>query len=362
MGILGPEILRIATNLSVLLTALSTLLLAVIIAIRLNSERRATRTSRYRRQVEPLVAGFVAGRRTVDEITPELTRDPDEALAMLMQVSERPEPADRAKLRPLFAALPMKTDLRDRLKHRQWEKRLAAAERLGYLGDHGTVADLISALKDEVLVVRFAAARSLVALRASDAVEPVLLAFDVPGELNERRTAEILHEMGDEAAGPLLEMIRNPGGKYSESVLNVASRVLGMLRTKEAAAPLCSILDHQEFRVRLNAARALGAIGDRSALPAVAKLAADPSWEVRNAAVQAIGKLHGTAEVGRLVAALADPCWWVRFSAAQALFSLGEPGIAALKKSARDAADRYAREMSAQVLAEHGTLPSEAQS
>ena len=35
----------------------------------------------------------------------------------------------------------------------------------------------------------------------------------------------------------------------------------------------------------------------------------------------------------------ADSAWWVRFSAAQALFSLGEPGIAALKKSARE---RYA--------------------
>jgi HEAT repeat protein len=83
---------------------------------------------------------------------------------------------------------------------------------------------------------------------------------------------------------------------------------------------------------------------------------------VRNTAVQAIGKLHGTAEIDRLSAALADSAWWVRFSAAQALFSLGEPGITILKTSARDAADRYAREMSTQVLAEHGALPTGAQS
>jgi len=362
MDILGPEILRIATNLSVLLTLLSILLLAFIIVIRLRSEWRATHSSRYRHRVEPLVAGFVTGRRAADEVAPELGRDPDEALALLMQVSEHLEPSDRPKLQPLFALLPVKTDLREQLKHRQWEKRLAAAERLGYLGDHGTVTELIAALKDEVLVVRFAAARSLVALRTADAVDPILLAFDVPGELNERRTAEILHEMGDDAVAPLLDVVRNPGGKYSESVLNVASRVLGMLQAKEAAAPLSALLDHPEFRVRLNAARSLGAIGDRSTLTAAAKLAADPSWEVRNAAVQAIGKLHGTAEIDRLVAALADSAWWVRFSAAQALFSLGEPGITALKTSARDAADRYAREMSTQVLTEHGALPSGAQS
>ena len=361
MDILGPEILRIATNVSVVLTALSILLLAVIIFIRLNTERRAAHTSHYRHRVEPFVAGFVAGRRSIEEVAPELTRDPEEALALLMQIFERFTTPDRPKLQPLFAALPMKTDLRGQLTHRKWEKRLAAAERLGYLGNHGSVTELVTALRDEVLVVRFAAARSLVALRAAEAVEPILLAFDVPGELNERRTAEILHEMGNEAVAPLLGVVRTPGGKHSESVLNVASRVLGMLRAKEAAAPLSSLLDHQEFRVRLNAARSLGLIGDRTTLPAVAKLAADPSWEVRNAAVQAIGKLHGTAEIERLVRALADSAWWVRFSAAQALFSLGEPGIAALKKAARDAADRYAREMSAQVLAEHGATTSGAQ-
>ena len=354
MDILGPEILRIAINLSVLLTAFSLVLLAIIVAIRINAERRARHTAHYHHRVEPLVAGYVTGRLPKDEVTPDLQRDPDEALALLMEVSERLEPADRAKLQPLFAALPVRGDLREDLRSRNWEKRLPAAERLGYLGDHGTVDELVAALKDEVLVVRFAAARSLVSLRAADAVEPILLAFDVPGELNERRTAEILHEMGGVAVDPLLAVLQNPGGKYSESVLNVASRVLGMLRAPAAVAPLTALLTHPEFRVRLNAVRALGAIGDHSALPDVAKLADDPAWEVRNVVMQAIGKLHGRHEIDRLVTALGDSAWWVRFSAAQALYSLGEPGRDALRRASREAADRYAREMSLQVLGEHG--------
>jgi len=354
MGILGPEILRIAIILSVLLTAFSLILLAIIVAIRIRAERRARYTAQYRHRVEPLVAGYVTGRLAADEVTPDLQRDPDEALPLLMEVSERLETSDRAKLHPLFAALPVRGDLREDLRSRNWEKRLPAAERFGYLGDHGTVDDLVAALKDEVLVVRFAAARSLVALRAADAVEPILLAFDVPGELNERRTAEILHEMGDAAIDPLLAVLRNGEGKHSDSVINVAARVLGQLRAPAAVAPLKELLGSKEFRVRLNAVRALGTIGEQSALPDVAKLAGDPAWEVRNVVMQAIGKLHGTEHVATLVPALGDEAWWVRFSAAQALYSLGEPGRGALRRASLEATDRYAREMSLQVLGEHG--------
>lgn len=356
MDILGPEILRIATNLSVLLTVLSAVLLGIIIVIRFNTENRARHTARYRHRVEPLIAGFVTGRGQTGEVVPELLRDPEEALALLMEVSSNLEPEDRPKLHPLFAALPLQADLRKELKSKNWERRLPAAERLGYLGDHGTVDELIAALRDEVLVVRFAAARSLVALRSAEAVEPILLAFDVPGELNERRTAEILAAMGDAAIAPLLTVLQSPGGKYSDSVVNVASRVLGMLRAPSGVAPLTALLGHRDFRVRLNAARSLGPIGDRAALPAVAALADDPAWEVRNAVMQSIGRLRGNEESQRLVKALGDEAWWVRFSAAQALFSLGQSGIEALKNAARENTDRYAREMSLQVLGEHGAI------
>jgi len=356
MDILGPEVLRIATNLSVLLTVLSAVLLGTIIFIRLKTESRARHTARYRHRVEPLVAGFVTGRGETGQVVPELLRDPEKALALLMDVSSHLEPDDRAKLHPLFAALPLRADLRSELKNKKWERRLPAAERLGYLGDHGTVDELIAALRDEVLVVRFAAARSLVALRSAEAIEPILLAFDVPGELNERRTAEILAAMGETAFAPLISVLRGDGDKYSDSVINVASRVLGMLRAPSAVEPLTALLGHRDFRVRLNAARSLGSIGDRAALPAVAALADDPAWEVRNAVMQSIGRLRGNEESQRLVKALGDEAWWVRFSAAQALFSLGQSGIEALKKAARENTDRYAREMSLQVLGEHAAI------
>lgn len=356
MDFLGPQVLRIATNLSVLLSVLSIGLLLIVVAVRFRADRRAKRRARFRRRAEPALDAFVKERGKTDEIVPLLRKYPDEALDLLMEISARLEPEDRLQLQPLFACLPLKAGLHKALRNRRWERRLPAAERLGYLGNHDNIDDLVSALKDEVLVVRYAAARSLVALRTAEAVEPILLAFDVPGELNERRTAEIVGSMGSAAVAPLLAVLSNPGGKYSDSVINVASRVLGMLQAGCAATPLAGLLAHPDFRVRLNAARSLGAIGDRTTLPAVAKLADDPSWEVRNVVMQTIGKLRGDGELHRLIKALGDDAWWVRFSAAQALFSLGQPGIEALNQAARGAADRYAREMSRQVLQEHGAL------
>jgi len=343
-----------AINVSVVMTVMSLVLLTLIIAVRWWFGIQAHRTERFRHHAEPLVASFVSGRSTLAEVKPFLASHPQEALALLMEVSARSEAEGRNKLVPLFACLPMQSGLREGLKSCNWEKRLPAAERLGYLGDHATGDDLIAALRDDVLVVRFAAARSLVAMRSAEAVEPILLAFDVPGEMNERRTAEILSELGPAAVTPLLEVLDNPGKKYSESVLNVATRVLGMLRAQAAVTPLTSLLAHSEFRVRLNAVRALSAIGDPKAMPDIAKLANDPAWEVRNMVMQAAGKLRYVDFAPALSKALADPAWWVRFSAAQSLFLLGESGIRSLRDATTGATDRYASDMSRQVLEEHG--------
>lgn len=359
MAILGPELLRFAIGVSLLLTILSLALLVTITVIRARADRRVRRMAHLRRRITPLLADVATGRRRADEVTPVLQQHaPGEALELLMELSERLEPPVRVNLRPLFDALPVRAELRDALGSRNWESRLRAAEQIGYFGDPGEMDALIAALRDDVLVVRLAAARSLVTLRSADAVEPILVAFDLPAEMNERRTAEILHAAGPAALGPLLAVLHRHDGAYSANVLNVAARVLGMLRAPEAVMPLALLLDHSDFRVRLNAARSLGAIGDRVALPDVARLTADPVWEVRNVAMQVVGKLGGKSEIPRLAAGLSDEVWWVRFSAAQALFSLGHPGVTALRQAASGGSDRYAREMSQQVLDEHGSLPA----
>jgi len=356
MEILGPTFLEIALRVALVLAALSIAALLAIVAVRLGAGRKIKHASRFRHISEPVVTSYLAGRTAKDEAAAQLRKDPEEALALLMELSDRLEPRDRTRLHPLFAGLPQLESEKAALTHRRWEIRLRAAERLGYFGDKSVAPALLDALHDDVLAVRFAAARSLAGLGDPAHVEPVLLAFDVPGEMNQRRVAEIVRDFGPETAGALLEILRGNGEKYSDSVLNTAVRVLGMLRAREAVGPVASLLKSPEFRVRLNAVRTLGLLGDRTVIPDIAALANDPSWEVRNMVVQALGKLRASQCIPALTAALADGAWWVRYSAASALHSLGDHGLDALRDAMNKSTDRYARDISRQMLEEQRVL------
>jgi HEAT repeat protein len=188
-------------------------------------------------------------------------------------------------------------------------------------------------------------------------IPQIVLAFDLPGEMNQRRVAEVLHGFGPAGTEPLLSILRNEDGTFSDNAMGVAARVLGMLRAPEAVESLLPMLGHEDFRVRLNAVRSLGQIADHTTADAVAKLTEDPAWEVRNAAAQALGRLKAERHLGKLTAALRDSSWWVRFSAAQALFTMGAPGREALTAAMTGSTDRFARDISRQILEEHGANP-----
>jgi HEAT repeat protein len=354
MEILAPTTLRIALDVAFVLTAMSALVLAVIIGVRLAAETEVRRAQIFRREAEPLVTAYLAGREKADQAADVLQRNPVHGLSLLMQISDRLEPGERTPLNALFVSLPIRQKEARALRSRQWQKRLRAAERLGYLGDGGSTSALVDTLQDPVLAVRFAAARSLARLGESRCVGPILLAFDLPGEMNQRRVAETLQAFGPAAVAPLLDVLVNVHGTYSDNAIGLAARVLGMLRAAEAAEPLSALLGHSDFRVRLNAVRALGLAGAHGAADDVAKLVSDPAWEVRNAAVQSLGRLRAVHHLALMTSALRDASWWVRFSAAQALWNSGEPGRRALAEAMTGDPDRFARDISRQILEEHG--------
>lgn len=354
MEILGPTTLRVALDVALVLTAMSALVLAVIVAVRLAAQNEVRRAENFRREAEPLVTAYLAGRAKADQAIDLLQRDPALGLALLMQISDRLEPGERSPLNALFVSLPIRQKEARALRSRRWQRRLRAAERLGYLGDGGSTPALVDTLQDPVLAVRFAAARSLARLGESRCVGPILLAFDLPGEMNQRRVADTLHAFGPAAVAPLLDVVANVHGTYSDNAIGAAARVLGMLRAPEAAEPLTGLLGHPDFRVRLNAVRALGLVGAQGAADDVAKLASDSSWEVRNAAVQSLGRLRAVRHLALMTAALRDPWWWVRFSAAQALWNCGASGRRALAETMTGDQDRFARDMSRRILEEHG--------
>jgi HEAT repeat protein len=130
-----------------------------------------------------------------------------------------------------------------------------------------------------------------------------------------------------------------------------------MLRMTRAVPGLLPLLGHESPEVRLNAVRALASIDDKTAAEPISRLAGDPSWEVRNAVMQALGRLAASDRIHHLVEGLSDSTWWVRFSSAEGLHALGASGITELRKAAESHPEAFARDISLQVLQQHG-IPS----
>ena len=341
---------------SVVLSILSIFLVLIIIGVRLFADRHARRDAEFRHAAEPAVKRYLAGSTPVEKAVGRLKKDPANALNLLVEFSEDLEPGERERLHALFAAFPFAQQELAALKNRRWDIRHRAAEILGYLGDKSAIPGLLDALKDEILAVRLAAAQSLAYLGCADAVSPILLALDVPGEMPQRRVAEVLFDLGPPAIDPILAILNNM--QTPDSELAIAVRVCGMLRADRALPRLVELLQHQSLEVRLNCVRALASIGDPASIPPISQLAKDPAWEVRNSVMHALGHMRSKEHVPLLVQALTDMAWWVRYSAAEALYQLGDAGIAALKNVVQHHVDLFAGDISRQILQEHGIAHS----
>ena len=354
MEILGTNLLTAAAATSFVLTALSVLLLLIILGIHQFENRRIRRGAEFRERADPLVKAFLAGTASETETVAELRKDPEATLNLLMELSPDLETATRSRLRPLIVAFPFVQRELAALKSWRWEARIRGAARLGYLGDTSVLQSLMVALQDDVLAVRFAAARSIVALGCSDAVAPILSALNMPGAVIHRRASEVLAGLGPLATDPILSLLKKPAGR--ESDLAVAARVAEMLQLTPAVPDLQTLLRHASVEVRITSLRALAAIGDAAAILPISQLVHDPAWEVRNTAMQALGRMCALKQIPLLLQGLSDPSWWVRFSSAKALLSTGQPGVDALMDATEHHADKYGRDMSRQILQERGLL------
>lgn len=356
MEILGPNFISIVLNIGLFLLVLSVILLLVITVVHWQTDRHQKHTATFDQSIHPIIVSYLDGHTTEQAAIEAMRKDPTNALCLLIHLFQKLEPNKRPRLQPLFAALIVIDDEISALESHNVKRRLLATERLGYLKTETSAMALLQSLDDEIPAIRLSAARSLAAHGKTDAIEQILLALDLPEELDDLRVVEAISHYGPSAAPTLLAVLEDTTGKYSNDTIIVASRVLGMLQTPEAVQPLISLLHNTEPSVRLNAAQALGELGNPEAISSLAALANDPEWEVRSKAMEAIGALHADRQIPVLSRALCDPSWWVRSSAAQALHSLGQPGINELQDVMTHTADNHAREMCCQVLEEHNIL------
>jgi HEAT repeat protein len=320
---------------------------------RIVADWRRKRREALRARMAKLLSAFLARNESRAAVVVALRVDRGVALDALVRTAAALSRGERTQLAPLFKHFAFAEQETKILRHHHWGRRLRAAEHLGVMCDPGVVPALVHALGDEMLDVRLAAARSLAQIPAPDAIEPILRSLAVPGELPLKLAADVLVEFGDAAIEPLLAFIREHDAISDGPAVAAAITVLGMCRATVALPALVARLSDPEPELRANAARALGSIGSPQALRALCERTLDPVWQVRSTAAQALGRIGDAQAIPSLVGRLVDVAWWVRFNAAEALFHLGYPGRERLLETLAVHGDRFARDISLQVLQQH---------
>ena len=320
---------------------------------RIVTDFRRTRREALRERMTNQLSAFLARKESEAATVAGLRANRAVALDALARTAAALSRSERVQLAPLFKHFAFAEQETDALRHRHWGRRLRAAGYLGMMSDPGVAPALVRALGDDMLDVRLAAARALAQIPAPDAIEPILRSLAVPGELPLKLAADILAEFGDTAVEPLLAFMREHDAITDGPALAAAITVLGMCRATVAVPALIAKLGDPEPELRANAARALGSIGSPRALAALCERALDPVWHVRSTAAQALGRIGDAQAIPTLAGRLIDVAWWVRFNAAEALFRLGYSGRERLLETLAVHEDRFARDISLQVLQEH---------
>ena len=136
--------------------------------------------------------------------------------------------------------------------------------------------------------------------------------------------------------------------RVTPAELPQALRLVAALRMDLPLGQLRGYLASNEQEVVLAALRMAHVPG---VVDEVRRHLASEDWRVRLQAVRALGEMGDRSDVARLRALLSDPQWWVRYRAAQALLALPFVTKEELAEL-RNAGDRYAADMIAQVTAE----------
>jgi putative membrane-bound dehydrogenase-like protein len=133
---------------------------------------------------------------------------------------------------------------------------------------------------------------------------------ELAGRLSDARPAvrdqavEALVQRGDEAVGPLGQIVSERAGEAGSEEAILAVRVLERIATPAAANAVLLALEHDDLEVRIAAASAAGAVRHPDALPKLQRLVVLAEPAVRREAATALGRLGDASAVPALFESL----------------------------------------------------------
>lgn len=336
--------LRVATGLGLGVLALTALLMATTVVLRIRSILAERRRTAFVARWRPIMMEFLMGDTPTPRVAP---RDWPTFMVLWNHLHEVMRGAANERLDLLGRQVGLDVAARRFLRRGGRRRQLMAVLTLGNLRD----ADAFPPL--EALVTSPNAYASFAAARALAQIDPERAAAVVVPELARRedwaapRVATFLNEPGAVAfVKPMLAAL--PGLPPAQAARLL--RFLASMKASDVSPHAHGLLEGDEPQV-LAAALPLAGPWD---VARVRELVAHVDSGVRTRAAEALGRLGMPGDDRRLVMLLADPVWNVRYQAARALFELPflPPGVIEALRS-RAPVDE-ARDIVAHVLSERG--------
>lgn len=226
-----------------------------------------------------------------------------------------------------------------------WWRRLEAARACTLMASPELRDPVLALLDDAHPSVQISACAALPRVLDDVAIEHVLTKMDGMPKVVRQGVTLVLHPFAHRVGPALAERIATGERRtevatwieFAEALNNIEALHAALGRAGEDFVP-----------IRRACAKALRRLPVPASEEALVALLKDRDTSVRAAAARTLGLLESRTSLSALSAALSDPVWLVRVRAAVALAQAGEAGQSALR-SARNGADRYARDMAAMV-------------
>lgn len=215
-------------------------------------------------------------------------------------------------------------------------RRIAAAHRLGGMRASEAVQRMLMMLEKQkysplTIVIARAIAKSA---ERGDQLKEMLNHLLRHGKPIHNMAADILMETGLDASKLLLKLLddENP------DLVKVALVAMWGQAIPEVVPALDKLARAEQKDVRAEAVKLYLSSNPVLKDETIKELMEDKDWEVRAAVAKSLGTLHAVGSIPLLRSALKDPNWWVRNNSAESLAQMGDTGFEALCQIAMNGA------------------------
>jgi hypothetical protein len=324
-----------------LLTFLSALLFLLVgwTWLRVRLHRSVIATARHE-----LRAAFVTGETGHSSVVSFRRLPIERKIDLVIELGASFVGKERDRLNSLAAREGLSEWAEKRASSKRWWRRLQGARLFSIIDADSHTMHLL--LWDNHELVRAQAAEWVPSHPTPERISRLIELLTDPNRLCRFVAHDSLINLRESAVPALIESLSIEQGPRVVDALKVAKH----MSDARLLSPAIKLSSDPYYPVRIAAVELLGALGGEQAVARLVSLVEDPESLVRAAAAETLGRLGHWNSAPKLVSLLGDEAWETRKASGLALVSLGNPGVVALRHSAKSN-NKKASEMARRLLA-----------